>query len=113
MSMGEFTINLISNASMATFPDYTLSRFTTLLPQQLTLTGSWEVALSEIAWPSSIQNITSGQFKYRLPVVTALKETENNESGSSHELRKNQRKKSLWNDYNVRPPNTTYERKVY
>ena len=94
MSMGEFTINLISNASMATFPENTLSQFTTLLPQQLALTGSWGVALSEIAWPASIQNITSGQFKYRLAVVTALEETEDNESGSSHEVRKNKRKKS-------------------
>ena len=93
MSTGEFTINLISNASMATFPENTLSQFTTLLPEQLTLTGSWEVALSEIAWPASIQNITSGQFKYRLAVVTALKETEDNESGSSHEVRKNKRKR--------------------
>ena len=93
MSMEEFTINLISNASMATFPENTLSRFTTLLPQQLTLTGSWEVALSEIAWPTSIQNITSVQLKYRLPVVTALRETENNESGSSHAVRKNKQKR--------------------
>ena len=91
--MGELAINLILSASMATFPENTLSRFTTLLHQQLTLTSSWEVTLSEIAWPASIQNITSGQFKYRLPVVTALKETENNESGSSHEVRKNKRKR--------------------
>ena len=71
-----------------TFPVYNTPTSTTL-----TLTGSWEVALSEIAWHASIQNITSGQFKYRLAVVTALKETENNESGSSHEVRKNKRKR--------------------
>ena len=48
MSMGVFTENLISNASMATFPKNTLSQFTTLLPQQLTLTGSLDVAFFEI-----------------------------------------------------------------
>ena len=90
---------------MATFPENTLSQFATLLHQQLTLTGSWEVALSEIAWTASIQNITSGHFKNRLAVVTALKDSE---SGSSHEVRKNKRKKALWNDCNVRPSNTTY-----
>ena len=91
MSMGEFTINLISNACTTTFPENTLSQFTTLLPQQLTLKGSWEVALSEIAWPASTKNITSDQFKYRLAMVMALKD---NESGSSHEVRKNKRRES-------------------
>ena len=91
--MGEFTLNLIPNASMATFPENRLSQSTTLLPQQLTLTGSWEVALSKIAWPASIQNLTSAQFKYRQSVVTVLKETEDNDSDTSHEVRKNKRKK--------------------
>ena len=65
MSLREFTVNLVSNASMATFPDNTLAHFTSLLPQQLSLTRFWVVALAEIAWPAAIQNITSGHFKYR------------------------------------------------
>ena len=76
MSLREFTIILVSNASTATFAD-TLADFTTLLPEQLNLTGFWEVALAEIAWPAAIQNITSGHFKYRVA-------PENNDiSGSS------------------------------
>ena len=51
---------------MTTFPEKTLSQFTTLLPQQLNLSAFWEVALVEIAWPAAIQNITYGQFKYRV-----------------------------------------------
>ena len=66
MQSQDFTINLVSNASMATFPNNTLAQFTTLLPQQLSLSGSWEVAVSEISWPSAIQNITCGEFKYQL-----------------------------------------------
>ena len=66
MSLREFTINLVSNASLATFPENTLAHFTSLLPQQLNLTGLWEVALAEIACPAAIQNITSGHFKYRV-----------------------------------------------
>ena len=65
MRQQEFTINLVSNASMATFPENTMAHFTTLLPHQLQLPGYWEVALVEIAWPSSIQNITTGLFGYR------------------------------------------------
>ena len=59
-------MNLVSNASMATFADERLADFTTLLSEQLNLTGFWEVALAEIAWPAAIQNITSGHFKYRV-----------------------------------------------
>ena len=78
---------------MAKFAENTLADFTTRLPERLNLTGFREVALAEIAWPASIQNITSGQFKYRLAVVTALEETEDNESGSSHEVRKSKRRR--------------------
>lgn len=60
--MSEFTINLISNASMETFPGNTLSCFTTLLPTPFTLSGEWQVALAEIAWPLVVQNVTIGEF---------------------------------------------------
>lgn len=60
--MSEFTINLISNASMETYPGNTLSCFTTLLPTPFTLPGEWQVALAEIAWPLVVQNVTIGEF---------------------------------------------------
>ena len=60
-----FTINLVSNASMSTFPDNTLATFTTLLPQSLDLHGTWEVALVELSWPVLIENVT-GLFTYQL-----------------------------------------------
>ena len=84
MSLREFTINLVPNASMTTFPENTLSQFTTLLPQQLNLSGFWEVALVEIAWPAAIQNITYGQFKYRV----AAEQSQNYGDGDSSENRK-------------------------
>ena len=60
MSLREFTINLVSNASMATFADNTLADFTTLLPERLNLTGFWELALAEIAklnfWPFQVSS---------------------------------------------------------
>ena len=58
----EFTLNLISNASLETFPGNKLSSFTTLLPTPVTLSGHWQVALLEISWPAMVRNITDGQI---------------------------------------------------
>ena len=58
----EFTLNLISNASMETFPGNKLPSFTTLLPTPVTLSGDWQVALLEISWPAMVRNITDGQI---------------------------------------------------
>ena len=66
MSLREFTIKVVSKASMETFAEKLPANFTTLLPEQLNLTRFWEVALAEIAWPAAIQNVTTGHFKYRV-----------------------------------------------
>ena len=47
--IAEFTLNLISNAFMETFPGNKLPSFTTLLPTPVTLSGDWQVALLEIS----------------------------------------------------------------
>ena len=62
--MESFTIELVSNSSGEVFPDNTLSFFTSFLPEQLNLEGQWEVAISEISYPSMYQNITEGKFKF-------------------------------------------------
>ena len=62
--MESFTIELVSNASAQLFPDNTLSSFTTFLPEQLNLEGQWEVAISEISYPSMYQNVTEGKFMF-------------------------------------------------
>ena len=62
--MDSFTKELVSNASGQLFPDNTLSFFTNFLPEQLNLEGQWEVAMSEISYPSMYQNITEGKFKF-------------------------------------------------
>ena len=59
----EYTLNLISNASLETFPGNRLSSFTTLLPQPFNLPGEWQVALVELFWPAMICNVTEGQIK--------------------------------------------------
>ena len=62
--MESFTIELVSNASAQLFPDNTLSCFTHFLPEQLNLDGQWEVAISEISYPSMYQNVTKGKFMF-------------------------------------------------
>ena len=62
--MDSFTIELVSNAFGGLFPDNTLTSFTNFLPEQVNLEGQWEVAISEISYPSMYQNITEGKFKF-------------------------------------------------
>ena len=62
--MDSFTIELVSNASGEMFPDNTLSSFTNFLAEQVYLEGQWEVAISQISYPSMYQKITEGKFKF-------------------------------------------------
>ena len=62
--MDSFTIELVSNASSQLFPNNTLSSFTNFLPEQVNLDGQWEVAISEISYPSMYQNVTGGKFMF-------------------------------------------------
>lgn len=49
-------IDLVSNASLNTYPSNTLSSFTNDLHKPIRLEGEWEVALIEIFHPTSIEN---------------------------------------------------------
>ena len=76
-----FTLNLDANASMSTFPDNTLTKFTTLLPQSLVHHGIWEVALVEWSWPGFIDNVTTeGLFSYHLNRDEQNRDTSTQES---------------------------------
>ena len=79
--MESFTIELVSNASGELFPDNTLSSFTNFLPEQLNLEGQWEVAISEISYPSMYQNITEGKFKFFDEKLSKYTSTYNLEPG--------------------------------
>ena len=79
--MDSFTIELVSNASGELFPDNTLSSFTNFLSEQLTLEGQWEVAMSEISYPSMYQNIAEGKFKFFDEKLSKFTTTYNLEPG--------------------------------
>jgi len=59
-----FYLTLPSNSSMALFPDNTLSDYTTQLLRDFALVGSWEVAVSEIMYPNTWNNIADGREYY-------------------------------------------------
>ena len=61
--MNEFEIHLLSSSSTDIFHN-TLSEFTNLLKEPITLEGEWVVSLSEISYPTSIKNITTTEFNY-------------------------------------------------
>ena len=79
--MDSFTTELVSNASGELFPSKTLSSFTNFLPEQVNLEGQWEVAISEISYPSIYQNKTEGKFKFFDEKLSKSRSTYNLEPG--------------------------------
>ena len=80
----EFTIDLLSNASMDVFNENTMASFRNQLSQPIHLQGEWQVALTSLSFPSNINNVNSGEI-----VVYKNSMTNPNESSNrSGQLRK-------------------------
>ena len=59
-----FTIELVSNVSFNCYPINSLNSFKNVLPEQKHPKGEWEVAISEISYPSLYRNVTEGKFTF-------------------------------------------------
>ena len=57
MEVTQFYLHLPSNASLDKFPNNTLTEYRVCLPQTISLSGDWEVALTEIHYPHSWNNV--------------------------------------------------------
>ena len=55
---------MVTNASFDCYPNNTLNSIAILLPEQINLDGEWEVAITELSYPSLYQNITEGKIFY-------------------------------------------------
>lgn len=66
MKSESFFITLMSNSSMHIYENNKTSSFTVLLPQKITLSGRWFVALSEIHYNYNFFNVTSDNNKIRV-----------------------------------------------
>ena len=64
MEVTQFYLHLPSIASLDKFPNNTLTEYRVCLPQTISLTGDWEVALTEIHYPHSWNNV-QGNFENR------------------------------------------------
>ena len=59
-----FTITLLSSASMNIFIDNSLASFKYLLSENIDQQGEWRVALTEITFPTHINNVTDIKLVY-------------------------------------------------
>ena len=58
----EFTVHVVSSASMEIFDSNTLASFRNFVNDEIQLSGDWRVALSEIIFPTEIENIVDGDL---------------------------------------------------
>ena len=58
----EFTVNVVSSASMEIFGSNTLASFRNFFNDEIQLSGDWRVALSEVIFPTKIENIVDGNI---------------------------------------------------
>lgn len=78
-----FYLTLTSDSSLKDKPDNRTSSFTVVLPRTISLQGSWEMALVEIAYPHTIQNVTKDNnklvYEYKIMVGNECKKIETTE----------------------------------
>ncbi|KAL9961204.1 hypothetical protein ACROYT_G030105 [Oculina patagonica] len=67
MEVTQFYLHLPSNSSLDKYPNNTLTEYRVCLPQTVSLTGDWEVALTEIHYPHSWNNL-QGNFATRFDI---------------------------------------------
>ena len=58
----EFTVHVISSASMEIFDQNTLASFRNFFNDEIQLSGDGRVALSEIIFPTKIQHVVNGDL---------------------------------------------------
>lgn len=56
----EFYMTLLSNSSAAYYPDNKTSSFNVHLTKEVNLEGKWAAAVTEITYPSIVENVTEG-----------------------------------------------------
>ena len=61
--MNEFTVHLVSSASINIFPQNTLSLFKNYFNEEINLEGDWRAALSEIIFPATINQVNGSDLK--------------------------------------------------
>jgi len=64
--MSRFYLTLPSNSSMDYYPQNTVAQYTTKLNSSIELDGEWEVGLTEISFPFSIENVVERECYFKI-----------------------------------------------
>ena len=64
--MSRFYVTLPSNSSMDYYPDNTVAKYVTKLPEKIELEGDWEVGMTEISVPVEVSNVVGGKCYYEI-----------------------------------------------
>jgi hypothetical protein len=67
--MSHFYITLPSDSSANYYPDNTITRFVTKLPEGIRLEGEYEVGLTEIIYPHTWYNVDDEDEKYWVAAI--------------------------------------------
>lgn len=79
MKNDQFLMVLPSNSSMGYFAENAASSYITELPHAIYLHGEWEVALSEIQFPSTFYHVNLGENELRFVDIEQLQPKEDDE----------------------------------
>ena len=83
----EFTLDLISNASIKNFRENTVVSFRNQVSQPIQLEGQWKVALRSISFPSRIKNVDSAEIIVYIDSGSQL-DASHHRSGPIRKIRK-------------------------
>ncbi len=64
-----FYVTLPSDSSANYYPDNSVARFVTKLPERIRLEGDYEMALSELIYPHNWFNVSNNDGKYWFAAV--------------------------------------------
>jgi hypothetical protein len=67
--MSHFYITLPSDSSANYYPDNTIARFVTKLPERIRLEGEYEMGLAEIIYPHTWYNVDNEDKKYWVAAI--------------------------------------------
>jgi hypothetical protein len=69
--MSHFYITLPSDSSANYYPDNTIARFVTKLPERIRLEGEYEMGLAEIIYPHTWYNVDNEDKKYWVAAISS------------------------------------------
>jgi len=117
----QFFVTLPSDSSMKYYAENTVAKFTTKLPQSISLDGEYEVGLAEIIYPQTWYNINNSKRDYwvafgdspsisRVPIKRCYIETGNYNNEDEFIDSLNTQMKTAFKDIEIQSPEFMYNK---